>query len=137
MLERRIADGETQLWDAQIVVAGGKGVLNARGAQLVNNLARALGAAVGASRAAVEEGLFSYDQQIGQTGKSIHPRLYVACGISGSSHHMAGVRAETILAINRDSNAPIFQKATYGVCGDLFEILPKLTALIKKSDNSD
>ncbi|MEL7608712.1 MAG: electron transfer flavoprotein subunit alpha/FixB family protein [Bacillota bacterium] len=135
VLEERPAGGQTPLWDADIVVAGGKGVLNARGVELVNALARALGAAVGASRSAVEEGLFPYDQQIGQTGKSIHPRLYVACGISGSSHHMAGVRAQTILAINRDRNAPIFRKATYGVCGDLFEILPKLTALIEQSKN--
>lgn len=136
VLEQSVTDEQMPLYDADIVVAGGKGVVNARGVELINSLASALGAAVGASRAAVEEGLFGYDQQIGQTGKSIHPRLYVACGISGSSHHMAGVRAETILAINRDPNASIFQKATYGVCGDLFEILPQLTALIEQNKNS-
>jgi electron transfer flavoprotein alpha subunit len=119
--------------EADIVVAGGRGLGKPENFQLVADLAGALGAAVASSRPPVDEGWLPYSHQVGQTGKTIAPRLYIACGISGAVQHLAGMQtAETIVAVNRDPNAPIFEIATYGLVGDLFQILPVLTERLKK-----
>lgn len=118
--------------EARIIVGGGRGVGAADGFKLVEELAEALGGAVGATRAAVDSGWIGYGQQIGQTGKIVKPALYVACGISGAIQHKVGVQtAGTIVAINRDADAPIAEFADLMVVGDLFEILPLLTEAIR------
>jgi electron transfer flavoprotein alpha subunit len=115
------------LVDAAIVVAAGRGVRDEGGRKLVEELATTLGAAVGATRAAVELGLFSSNVQIGQTGKSVSPKLYIAIGISGAIQHVAGMLgSQAVVAINRDPDAAIFDYATYGIVGDLFDVLPQL-----------
>jgi electron transfer flavoprotein alpha subunit len=117
--------------EARIIVGGGRGVGSPEGFRLVQELADALGGAVGATRAVVDSGWISYSQQIGQTGKIVKPALYVAAGISGAIQHKVGVQtAGTIVAINRDADAPIAEFADLFVVGDLFEILPKLTEAI-------
>ena len=129
------ADGENvDLEGAEIIVSGGRGVGGPEGFEPVKALADVLGATVGASRATVDAGWIAHAHQVGQTGKTVGPKLYIACGISGAIQHVAGMSgSDCIVAINKDPEAPIFDIADYGVVGNLFEVLPVLTEEIKKA----
>ncbi len=122
-----------KLDEADIIVSGGRGLGKPENFKIIADLAAAMGAALGSSRPPVDEGWIAYSHQVGQTGKTVAPKLYIACGISGAVQHMAGMQtADTIVAINSDSAAPIFEIATYGLVGDLFKIVPLLTEQLKQ-----
>jgi electron transfer flavoprotein alpha subunit len=119
--------------DAQVIVAGGRGLGGPENFTLVEELAKALGGAVGATRAVVDAGWYPYSTQVGQTGKTVSPKLYIACGISGAIQHKVGMQSSgVIVAINKDPNAPIFEFSDLGVVGDVHQVVPKLTELVKQ-----
>jgi electron transfer flavoprotein alpha subunit len=138
MIEQAHAESEgPSIEDADVVVAGGRGLGGPENFTLVEELAKALGGAVGATRAVVDAGWYPYSTQVGQTGKTVSPKLYIACGISGAIQHKVGMQSSNVIvAINKDPNAPIFEFSDLGVVGDVHQVVPKLTELVKQRRGS-
>ncbi len=131
---KEVSDVTVNLQEADIIVSGGRGLGDPKGFTILSELAELFGGAVGSSRAAVDEGWIPYRHQVGQTGKTVCPKIYFACGISGAVQHLVGMQSsDVIIAINRNPEAPIFNAATYGIVGDLYEIVPLLIRKIKES----
>jgi electron transfer flavoprotein alpha subunit len=130
---RKGKSAKPDLTEASLIISGGRAMGNADNFKVLSECADVIGATVGASRAAVDSGYASHDMQVGQTGKTVNPNLYIACGISGSIQHMAGMRtSKVIVAVNTDKDAPIFSVASYGIVGDLFQVVPLMTQRFKE-----
>ncbi len=137
VLEYLPFEEKISLADAEIIVSGGRGLGKPENFEIIKEFADTIGAAVGASRAAVDAGWISYEHQVGQTGKTVRPKIYIACGISGSVQHLAGMKhSDIIIAINKDPEAPIFKVASYGIVGDVMTIIPLMTKELKKRLNA-
>ncbi|MCP4694649.1 MAG: electron transfer flavoprotein subunit alpha/FixB family protein [Desulfobacterales bacterium] len=130
---RKTAAGVADLTEADMIITGGRPMGSSDNFKVLDRCAEVLGAAVGASRAAVDAGYASHAMQVGQTGKTVSPKLYIGCGLSGSVQHFAGMKtSKVIVAINTDKTAPIFEKSDYGIEGDLFEVVPVLTEVLSR-----
>ena len=125
--------GKVDLTEANVIITGGRPIAAAENYRMLEECAALMGAAVGASRAAVDAGFAPHSMQVGQTGKTVSPKLYIGCGLSGSVQHFAGMKtSKVIVAVNTDKDAPIFQKCDYGILGDMFEVVPVLTEVLKE-----
>jgi electron transfer flavoprotein alpha subunit len=132
-IKKKERAGEVNITEADVIVSGGRGLKKAEDFDILATLAEVLGGVVGSSRPLVDDGWIPREHQVGFSGNTVKPKLYVACGISGSPQHLAGMRgSDVIIAINTDPSAPIFKVADYGIVGDLYEVVPKLTSEIKR-----